>query len=387
MKKSLLCISLAMVFVHPGKSQVAIDTSGFEDSSNHWYEIADEDKVIQPLPDQPRYKPSEVREIAGNILLYQKSNGGWPKNYDMLAVLTPGQRQAIEDVRERTNTTFDNGSTHSQVEYLAGAYRKTGDARFRDACLKGLDFILAAQYPNGGWPQFFPDTEGYKKYITFNDGAMVGVMTVLRRIVEKDPVFDFVDSTRSEKIGRSFERGLNCILKCQIVQNGVLTAWCQQHDNVDFHPQDARNFEPASLAGRESAEILLFLMGLRDPGKDLVASVNAGVRWLMRSKITGIRVSEFKAPIAHYRYRTTVDYDRAVVSDPQAPPIWARMYELGTNRPLFCNRDKKPVYTLAEVDRERRAGYTWYSYLPAEVLEKYPEWQKRWSPGENAMGE
>lgn len=80
-----------------------------------------------------------------------------------------------------------------------------------------------------------------------------------------------------------------------------------------------------------------------------------------------------------------MDYDRVVVEDSQAPPIWARMYELGTNRPLFCNRDKKPVYSLAEVDRERRAGYTWYSYVPAEVLAKYPEWQKQWSPNDNAL--
>jgi PelA/Pel-15E family pectate lyase len=74
------------------------------------------------------------------------------------------------------------------------------------------------------------------------------------------------------------------------------------------------------------------------------------------------------------------DFDRVVVDDPKAPPIWARFYELGTGRPLFCNRDGKAVYSLAEVDRERRTGYGWYTYDPAKVLEKYPGWQKKRAP-------
>ena len=77
--------------------------------------------------------------------------------------------------------------------------------------------------------------------------------------------------------------------------------------------------------------------------------------------------------------------DRVVLPDPQAPPIWARFYELGTNRPLFCNRDSKPVYSLAEVARERRTGYGWYNYAPQEVLRKYPEWQQRWAVKENVL--
>ena len=383
----MMCVSLVLMLsgTTPCFGQDTIDVSGFQDSRHHWYDIADEDKVIQPLPDQPVCKPSQIREIADNILLYQKLNGGWPKNYDMLAILTPGQKKAIEGVKGDSNTTFDNGSTHSQVEYLARAYQKTKDIRYRDACLRGLDFILAAQYPNGGWPQFYPDSSGYRKYITFNDGAMTGVMTVLHEIVKNDSIFNFVDIARRQRVARSFWKGVDCILKCQVVQNGVLTAWGQQHDNIDLRPQDARNFEPASLSGRESGQILLFLMDIKNPGEKVVASVNSAVRWLVRSTIRGIRVDEVKAPVAHYKYRTTVDYDRVIVEDPQAPPIWTRMYELGTNRPLFCNRDKKPVYTLAEVDRERRAGYTWYSYLPAEVLDKYPEWKKQWSPNDNAL--
>lgn len=39
---------------------------------------------------------------------------------------------------------------------------------------------------------------------------------------------------------------------------------------------------------------------------------------------------------------------------PSKPLIWTHYYELKTNKLLFCNRDSKVVYSLAEVDRERR---------------------------------
>jgi PelA/Pel-15E family pectate lyase len=359
------------------------DVAGFYDSSHHWYDIEDEDKVITPLPDQHRYDSGEVSEIADNILLFQKSNGGWPKNYDMLAVLTKEQRAAVLAARNQTNTTFDNGATYSQVEFLARAYSVVGDDAYREACIRGLDFILSAQYPNGGWPQFYPDTTGYRKFITFNDGAMIGVMTVLHHILRISPDYRFVDGERRAKVDAAYERGIRCILNCRVTQHGERIAWGQQHDNVDFRLREARTFEPASLAARESAGIVLFLMDIDHPNPGIVEAVQRAVAWLEKSEISGIRVKEIKAPVANYTYRKNVDFDRIVVDDSAAPPIWARMYEIGTNVPLFCNRDRKCVYTLAEVDRERRAGYTWYCYEPAEVLERYPDWRTKWVKDEH----
>jgi PelA/Pel-15E family pectate lyase len=367
-------------------AQEMIDVAGFQDGSHHWYDIEDEEKVIQPLPNQPRYKDVDIKQIADNILLYQKSNGGWPKNYDMLAILTPEQKRSIDSVRNDINTTFDNGSTHAQVLYLAKAYLGMKDRRYSTAALKGIDFILAAQYPNGGWPQFYPDTSGYRKHITFNDGAMTGIVILLQDIVQHKSYFSFVDTARYARVQRAYQKGVDCILSCQIVKDGKRTAWCQQHDNADLRPQSARNFEPASVSGRESAEIVRLLMSINNPTSQVVTSVNGAIRWLVQSGISGIRVEDFKAPVAHNKYRRNVDFDRKVVHDPNAPVIWARMYELETNVPLFCNRDKKPVYSLAEVERERRTGYSWYSYEPAEVLKTYPVWQQRWSPDENALG-
>lgn len=354
-----------------------IDLQDFLDSSHHWYDITDDNKVITPLPNQQKYKPTEIARIADNILLYQKSNGGWPKNYDMLAHLTDTQRAAVQHSKNETNTTFDNGATHSHVEYLAKAYSITKDERYKDACVRGLDFIVSAQYANGGWPQFYPDTNGYRKYITFNDGAMIGVMNVLNRIVQHSPQYAFVDSIRTEKIRTSFAKGIDCILKCQILQNDKPTVWCQQHDNVDFRPRGARTFELPSLCGQESAEIVLFLMSVDQPDERIVTAVRNAVAWFETSKLVGIKVETIQAPAANFKYHKT-SIDRIVVNDPKAPPLWARFYALEANMPLFCNRDGKPVSTMAEVERERRTGYAWYSDAPQQVLENFPRWQKKW---------
>lgn len=356
-----------------------LDTSGFVDGSHHWYSIGDEEHVINPLPTQRRFKVDEVSNIADNILRYQKNNGGWPKNYDMLAILTKEQMEALTRSRAETNTTIDNGATHRQVQYLAKAFSRTHNPRHREACLRGLDYLLGAQYPNGGWPQFYPDTSGYRKYITFNDGAMIGVMQVLSDIVRGQPQFAFVDDARRARAEQAFDKGLNAILKCQIVEHGVPTAWCQQHDNIDFRPQHARSYELPSICGSESAEIALFLMDLPKPSPKIISAVQHAVQWFRKSQLSGIRVDEVKAPKAQFMFHSA-NFDRVAVNDPKAPPIWARFYELGTGRPLFCNRDGKAVYSLAEVDRERRTGYGWYTYEPSKVLQQYPKWQKQWAP-------
>ena len=42
------------------------------------------------------------------------------------------------------------------------------------------------------------------------------------------------------------------------------------------------------------------------------------------------------------------------------------------------------MYTLEKVDQERRIGYAWYGYWPANLLtKKYPVWLKRVSENES----
>lgn len=361
-----------------------IDASPFMNSSSHWYYVWAPDNVIEPRKEKPRYKSDDFTRIADNVLLFQKDNGGWPKNYDMLAILTDEQKEKVTKSKNILNTTFDNWTTHSHVEYLAKVYHRTKVDKYKDACLKGIDFILSAQYPNGGWPQFYPDTTGYAKYITFNDGVMAGIMKVLYDIIQKKPIYSIVDKTRMEKVIKVFNKGIECILKCQIVDNGKLTAWGQQHDNVTLKPQWARTYEPPSICDGESSELVIFLMSIKNPSKDIINSIQCAIKWFEESKIIGIKIGTKSVPPVKYQY-STLTHDRFIVEDPKAPPIWARFYELGTHKPLFCNRDGILVYSLAEVLHERRAAYGWYTYGPQDALNAYPEWQKKRTKGMNVL--
>ena len=350
--------------------QNQIDTNDFYSSTHHWYDIYDAKNVINPEPNQPRYKQTQIKEIADNVLLYQKDNGGWPKNYDMQAILTPEQADKVLKAKSDLHTTFDNSTTYTHIKYLAKAYQITGVEKYKDGCLKGIDFTLSAQYPNGGWPQYFPLEANYSRRITFNDDAMTGVVAMLKDILDKQPYYSFVDSARREKVRIAYDKGLSCILKCQIIDNGTPTAWCQQHDEVNLAPAWARAYEPPSICNRESATLVLFLMSIDKPSKEVIKSVTSAVKWFEDSKIQGIRVEEFSTPEFKTPLRT-LKTDHRVVEDKSAPPIWARFYELGTHKPLFSNRKSELLYSMAEVDRERRA-YGWYTFGPQTVLDQYP---------------
>ncbi len=353
------------------------DVSGFQDSRHHWKDITDHEQVIVPLKDQRSYNPSQVKEIADNILLYQQPNGGWPKNYDMLAILTEDQKKILAEHMDSNLTTFDNGATYTQIEYLAKAYTLTGDDRYKIAALHGINFILKAQYNNGGWPQFFPDVSGYRKYITFNDDAMIGVMTVLQHIAQNVSYYAFIDNTLRNEVERAYQKGIACILKCQFTEDGILTVWCQQHDNITLQPMGARTFELPSLASGESAEIVELLMSIDNPDKKIIDAVNKAVAWFEKVEIKGIRVKTIPAKEVVYKYHAA-NNDRIVVEDSLAQPIWTRYYELGTNKPMFANRDGKVVYQLSDVSRERRTGYAWYGYWPAKILNvEYPKWLEK----------
>jgi PelA/Pel-15E family pectate lyase len=69
--------------------------------------------------------------------------------------------------------------------------------------------------------------------------------------------------------------------------------------------------------------------------------------------------------------------DRVIVQDPAAPPLWARFYDIETNRPFYCGRDGVKRWSLAEIEFERRSGYNWVGPWGADVAEEYAQWTKR----------
>src|SRR5262249_19590650 len=149
-------------------------------------------------------------------------------------------------------------------------------------------------YPNGGWPQFAPPPEKtYHRHITFNDNAMVRLMEFLREVYAID-TYKFVDDDRRKASRRAFDRGVECILKCQVKVEGNLTAWCAQHDEKDYSPRPGRSYELVSLSGAESVGIVRLLMSLEDPSPEVVKAVEGAVAWFEAAKLKGIRVEEQK---------------------------------------------------------------------------------------------
>jgi len=355
-----------------------LDPAPFADNAHHWYDIFDKSNVVNPMPGRPQFKPNELTSVADNILLFQKTNGGWPKNYDVFAILTDAQKDSVKGSAGAVNTTFDNGSTYNQIEALSNVYSVTKLDKYRIGAVKGLNFVLRSQYKNGGWPQYYPLESNYSRCITFNDGAMLGIMELLKSIHEGKPEYSFIEEALRKKLEKAYLMGLDCILKTQINDAGKPTAWCQQYDEVSLKPAWARKFEPASICNKESADLVLFLMSIDHPDQKVIDAVKNAVRWFQDSKIYNTRVKTIPAERTITPFRVSVS-DKIIVTDTTAPPIWTRFYELKTHRPIFCNRDSKIVYSLAEVARERRDGYGWYVYSPQQVLDKYSVWEKKWA--------
>jgi PelA/Pel-15E family pectate lyase len=307
------------------------------------------------------------------VLLYQFPSGGWPKNADMARPLSETDKERLAN-RRRDEATIDNGGTYTQVRFLASAYSATQEERVRDAFLKGLDYLLDAQYDNGGWPMFHPPREGYAAHIDFNDNAMSGVMMLMDDVTRGKQPFDFVDAARRERAAAAFDKGIDCILRCQVMVDGRRTVWCAQHDEKTFAPAPARAFEPVSLSGHESVGLVRCLMRVNEPSPEIIVAVRGAVKWFNDVKIKGIRIVSVGSPEGR---------DRAVKEDPTAPPIWARFYEIGTNRPIFTGRDGVVRYSYHEIERERRLGYAYYGDWPAKLLNtEYPAWLKKWGIGE-----
>lgn len=319
------------------------------------------------------YGGDEAIRIADNVLLYQRDSGGWQKHIDMAQILSDEDKTKLHKVKSEKDSTLDGGATITQMRYLAKVYNATRLERFRQAFLRATDYLLDAQYPNGGWPQFYPwqGHPDYSRHITFNDGAMIGAMNILRDIAKKKPEYAFVDRIRSTKAEKAVQKGIECILKCQIIVNGQRTAWCQQYNEKTIEPCPARSYEKISICANESVGIVEFLMDIDNPEPKIIRAVQSAVAWFDSVKLTGIR--QVKKPDKS----KDGGYDKLIIKDATAPAIWARFYQLGTNRPIFCGRDGKVKYHLAEIEHERRMGYAWYGYWPKELLAKdYPKWQK-----------
>lgn len=288
---------------------------------------------------------AQAVEIGDRILSWQLAHGGWGKDLPIATTMwTPGTPKSLQQAGGVELGSFDNGATTTEMRYLAHVYAATEESRFHEGFLMGLDFILAAQYPTGGWPQVYPRRGDYADQVTFNDDAMVHVMQLLWDVAKGGHPFGFVDEARRAASERAFFQGIEYILEAQIEVDGRLTAWCAQHDPWTYEPRAGRSYEHPSISGAESVGIVRLLMALPDPDERIQRAILSALLWLEEARLPDGR--------------------------------WARFYELGTNRPIFSGRDGIVRYDLAEVEAERRHGYAWYGTWPQELLRQ--AWSEGW---------
>ncbi|RRN76819.1 pectate lyase, partial [Pseudoxanthomonas sp. SGD-10] len=318
------------------------------------------------------YGSEEAKRIAENVLISQRDIGGWEKNQPYHRVFSDSLKKSYISKKGQIGATFDNGATTTELKFLAKVYAQQKDERYREAFLKGLNYIFIAQYENGGWPQFYPVRNAanagsrnksvpYSAHITYNDDAMVNIMLFLKAVYTNHANFVSLnlDEQTKNKAKEVFNRGVDCILKSQIVVDNTPTVWCAQHDYKTLAPTKARSYELASFSGAESASIVMLLMDIEKPSKEIVAAVNGAVQWFENHKIENVRVQRSRDENGKW--------NTIVVEDKNAKPLWGRFHDLETGKIYFSSRDGVKKDSIDEIDAERRNGYSWYTNRPQEV--------------------
>lgn len=211
-------------------------------------------------------------------------------------------------------STLDNTNIHPQIFYLADVYTLTGEVRYAESALKGFEYLFATKKPNGGWRGWDVDA------ITFNDDVTNSPLELFQAVAQGDDSFTWLDEEIKNRIAAAYREGIDLVLRCQIVQNGVKTAWTQKYDNETLVPVKARTYELPAITANESCPVISLLMDMENPSPEVIDAVKSAVAWLEKVKIEGIRVERIKIPEDQYANHE-YPYDRVVVEDPDAEPI------------------------------------------------------------------
>lgn len=364
MNKRIFYIALLLVNLLPLHAQ----QKTYKEKQNYknWVRIA-------PKFDDAFFQTEEAARIGDNVLLYQLETGGWPKNIFMPAELTKEEIKAVKKAKKNVDdSTIDNSATTTEIRYLSRLYLATGKKKYKDAAIAGIRYLLSGQYENGGWPQFWPRAKGYYTHITYNDGAMVKLLKLLREIFDKKAPYTYVPDELCNEARVAFDKGIECILNTQIKKDGKLTVWCAQHDEKTLLPAKARAYELPSFSGAESMGIVSLLMSLPNPSKSVKDAIEGAIAWLDENKIEGITYQFFTNEEGKKDYRMVPCTDGE-----KCFPLWARFYNLEDNRPYFCGRDGVKKFNVSEIEYERRTGYSWYTSNGNKLLRDYKAWKKK----------
>ncbi len=288
-----------------------------------------------------------ARRAADALVWGQHPAGGWHYliDFDM-----PGLKPWYDEVASRCwgweeyyhyygNCSFDDEATSGPTEFLLELYMATLDPKYRFPLLKALDFIVEAQYPNGGWPQRYPlmynyphdGHEDYTHFYTFNDGIIVNNIALLLKAFEKLGI---------EKYRESATRGMDFVLLSQLP--APQAGWGQQYD-MSMRTAPARSYEPASIMPQYTEWNVRELMKYYTITGDrrYLRGIPAAIEWLENT-----RLPEGHAPSDQYTH--------------------AMFVEPGTNRPIYPHVSGSGI----------EDGRTWIDYNPKDVMPGYGMWYR-----------
>ena len=313
------------------------------------------------------YALDEAKRLADVVLSYQTPSGGWSKHTGY----SNGVRQSGMQWTSQNEpgqgahyvATFDNGATTEEMCFLAAVWHATKREDCQAGFIKGLNFILAAQFPNGGWPQVYPLEGGYHDNITFNDDAMTRILDLLQGITRNEPYYAFVDEALRQKAATALARGIQCVLKTQVEQAGKKTVWCAQHDALTLQPAAARKLEPVTLSGLESAHLLYFLMSITNPPPEIIVSIESGLSWFDQAKITNLTKAKREGKTVYEPSTNSTEI------------YWARFYNLTNSQPVFPGRDGIAYDSYAAMASSNKLGYDFFTTQPGSIVTTA---QKKW---------
>jgi hypothetical protein len=312
------------------------------------------------------------------------ATGGWGSDfdYDPRSAHKHHFRRDIEagdtdPAGRHGDSTLDDQKTQSALRFLlelthCDACKDDKDLR---AALKfGFDGLIAAQAPNGGWPQHYrgpadpkapvkkpslpnpwphkwPGID-YTGFYTLNDNNIKVAIQLMLRAYELE---------KDERYLASAKKGGDFLLLA--VLPDPQPVWAQQY-NQEMEPVWARKFEPPAACTVETLGALGALNDLYLATNDAkyLAPIKPALAWLEKVKLKDGR--------------------------------WARFYELGTDRPLYCKAGTYEV-TFEDTDLPTHYGFKTESSFErnmtklkdtlsqdrAEVLRKRadPDSPKRWA--------
>lgn len=295
----------------------------------------------------------DLDKYAYNMTTWQISNGGFYKAMASKYVnpYTSGNKSEWRSATGGDLATIDNDATVQEMRLLAVRYKATTNATyktaFKNSFNKAVNFLLTMQRSTGGLPQVWPKRGNYSDHITLNDNAMVRAMVTMMDIANKTSPFDsdIIDDATRAKMSGAMDKAINYLLKAQIINNGVPTVWCAQHDTANYAPRPARAYELESKSGSESAGVVWFLMNWPNQTPEIQLAVKSAINWYKKTKVTGLY---FNKSAGSFEERS-------------GSVLWYRFYEVNNDNYFFCDRDGASTKTqdFSKISEERRTGYQW----------------------------